>query len=140
MLMKCMRHEIEWLVKIRNSRIERGLKGMRLGNCEVWISHLQKQVKVWLKFIEIWLRKWKGKSMGFWPQGLLWKRFGWGLLISFWKMIFLSIKPKHSSKHTILNIHLNMHILAIYLMWCVCMCRCLCRCTSLESIVLYIIP
>jgi hypothetical protein len=27
----------------------------------------------------------------------------------------LSVNPRHSSKHSILNIHLNMHILAIHL-------------------------
>ena len=35
--------------------------------------------------------------------------------VFFGKLIFLSVNPKHSSKHTILNIHLNMHILAMYL-------------------------
>ena len=66
----------------------------------------------------------KENTMGFWSQGLFWKWFEWSLFIFFEKFIFLSIKPKHSSKHTILNIHLNMHILAISSGVCACVGAC----------------
>ena len=120
-------------------RIERGLKGMRLGNCEVELV-ICKRGQSLIIFIEIWLRKWKRKYNGILDPKVYLEKV-WVKLFTFvWKIgFFLSISPRHSSKHTILNIHLNMHILAIYLKWSVCMCRCLCRCTLLESIVLYII-
>ena len=111
-----------WLIlslKIGIWRIERGLEGMRLGNCEVELVIC----KIWSKhdyFHWNLIKKMKKEnSMGFWSQGLFWKWFEWSLFKFFEKWFFLSIKPKHSSKHTILDTHLNMHILAISKVMCV---------------------
>ena len=46
-------------------------------------------------------------------QGLFGKDLSEVVHICLENWFFLSISPRHSSKHTILNIHLNMHILAI---------------------------
>jgi hypothetical protein len=45
-------------------------------------------------------------------QGLFGKDLSEVVHICLENWFFLSINPRHSSKHTILNIHLNMHILA----------------------------
>ena len=45
-------------------------------------------------------------------QGLFGKGLSEVVHICLENGFFLSISPRHSSKHTILNIHLNMHILA----------------------------
>ena len=98
---------------------ERGLKGMRLGNCEVELVIC----KMWSKhdyFHWNLIKKMKKENtMGFWSQGLFRKWFEWSLFKFFGKLIFLSMNPRHSSKHTILNIHLTMHILAISQVVCV---------------------
>ena len=94
-------------------RIERGLKGMRLWKEWGWISHLQKKSNM-IIFIEIWLRKWKRKiQWDFDPKVYCEKDLGEVCSYFLENWFFLSLKPKHTSKHTILNIHLNMHILAI---------------------------
>ena len=104
---------VDFKLKMGFWRIERGLKGMRLGNCEVELV-ICKRSQIWLSFIEIWLRKWKkGKFNGILIPRFIMKSVWVMLFIFFGKWFFLSINPRHSSKHTILNIHLNMHILAI---------------------------
>ena len=57
-------------------------------------------------------------------QGLFGKDLSEVVHICLENWFFLSISPRHSSKHTILNIHLNMHILTIYGDVCACVGAC----------------
>jgi hypothetical protein len=100
-------------------RIERGLKGMRFRKEWGLISYLQKRSKLDYFHWDL-IKKMKRKINGvLTPRFIL--KMVWVKLFTFvWKIgFFLSISPRHSSKHTILNIHLNMHILAISKVVCV---------------------
>ena len=87
---------LSWKIGIWRMR-ERGLKGIRLWNCEVWLVIFGKKRLSMINFHWNLIKKIKEKINGILIPRIIVKMI-WVVLFKFFgKLIFLSVNPKHSS-------------------------------------------